>query len=421
MLTLRWGPRQIPVPRALSDWPVLDAPGLAPSAAAAAPWRRAAARAAEMAAASLGPAGRLALVIPDRTRPLPLPDLLPPLLRELAARGVGPRRVTIVPASGMHRPMSAGELAEWIGEEAAGSGALLAPHDARAPAVLLGTTRSGVPVAAHPAVALAGTALVVGRIVFHYLAGFGGGRKLLVPGTAALHTIVAVHSRCLAPRAGAGRHPRARAGILDGNPVHEAACEAAGLFPPAVAIHVSLDAAGSIAEARAGDVVDAHAQAARTYGAAHRVTLDDPLDAVVVSAGGHPADRDLVQAHKALDAVAPVVKDGGTVVLVAACRDGLGNPELAEGLALGGPAEIERELRRRFRVGVHTALALAEKTRRLQVAALSELPDEALALCGMRRVGSLDEAAALVRERHGAAARAALAPRGGALVYDVSG
>ena len=167
--------------------------------------------------------------------------------------------------------------------------------------------------------------------------------------------------------------------------------------------------------------MDAHAAATERYAAVNRVTVAAPLDAVIVSAGGHPSDRDLVQAHKALDAVAPVIKDGGTVVLVAACRDGLGNPELAAGLSLGDPDAIERELRQRFRVGVHTALALAEKTRRLRVAALTELPDDALALAGMRRVASLDEAAALVRARHGAGARVALAPRGGFLVYELSG
>ena len=147
--------------------------------------------------------------------------------------------------------------------------------------------------------------------------------------------------------------------------------------------------------------------------------LDAPLDVVIVSAGGAPADRDLVQAHKALDAVAPVVRDGGTVVLVAACGDGAGNRELADGLALGAPEAIENELRREFRVGLHTALALAEKTRRLRVMALTELPDELLAAARIERVASLDEAARKVAGQAAPGPRRALAPRGGSLLYEV--
>ena len=127
---------------------------------------------------------------------------------------------------------------------------------------------------------------------------------------------------------------------------------------------------------------------------------------MIVSAGGAPADRDLVQAHKALDAVAPVVRDGGTVVLVAACGDGAGNRELVDGLALGPPAAIEAELRRAFRVGLHTALALAEKTRRLRVLALTELPGELLAAARIERIASLDEAARVIAAVRRAAGRA---------------
>jgi nickel-dependent lactate racemase len=313
--------------------------------------------------------------------------------------------------------MSPAELRAWIGPDAAARVAVL-PHDADAPAAFLGTTASGIPVAAHPAVARAGAVLALGRIVFHYLAGFGGGRKMLVPGVAARSTILAVHRRCLAARPGAGRHLSARAGRLEGNPVHEAAVEAARLFPPATLLHLTDGAEGGWAAA-VGDAFEDHARTAARYAAAHRVLLDAPLDAVIVSAGGAPADRDLVQAHKALDAVAPVVRDGGTVVLVAACGDGAGNREMSEGLALGTPAAIEDELRRDFRVGLHTALALAEKTRRLRVMALTELPDELLSAASIERVASLDEAARKVAGQTAPGSRRALAPRGSSLLYEV--
>lgn len=408
--TLLYGTSRLAVPAAWASWPALDAPGLPAVDDPAGAWAMAARAAAARVSAALGSRGRLALIVPDRTRALPLPELLPPVVDALEAHGIARGRLVLVPASGIHRPMTHAELSAWTG---APGGIALAPHDADAPAVRVGRTGDGIDVVAHPAAARADALLALGRIVFHYLAGFGGGRKMLVPGVAARRTIHAVHARCLHAEAGRGRHPRAANGVLDGNPVHEAASAAARLFPPATVLHVALARDGRIARACAGDAVDDHARLAREYAAANEVVLEAPLDAVAVSAGGHPTDRDLVQAHKALEAAAPVVRDGGVVILAAACGEGIGNREVERALGRGHAAAIEAGLRAEFRVGEHTALALRLKTARLRVIAVTELPDEALALAGMERARSLDHAASLV----GSAARGALAPRGGSLLY----
>jgi len=413
---LPFGAERLPLPEACGEWAWLDAPPI--ERRADRPFAGAAREAARRAAVDLGSRGRLALVVPDRTRPLPLPRMLPVLLRALAEEGIAPARLQVVPASGIHRPMPHDELASWLGPGAQGIAAL--PHDADAPGTALGMSASRIPVVAHPAVARADAVLAIGRIVFHYLAGFGGGRKMLVPGVAARNTILAVHSRCLSSAPGGGRHPLARAGTLTGNPVHEAACEAAHLFPPATLIHVELAEDGNLS-AEAGDSFGDHARASARYAASHRVAADAAYDAVIVSAGGDPTDRDLVQAHKALDAVAPIVRDGGTVLLVAACLDGVGNRELTEGLSLGSPAAIDAALRRSFRVGLHTALALAEKTRRMRVLGLTALPDEVLSLARIERVTSLAEGVRTIVERHGSGVRAAIAPRGAALAYSLAG
>lgn len=409
------------VPSALGGAVILDAPGLPPHSDPVTLWRRAAREAAERIAPLLGPRERLALVVPDRTRPLPLPEVLPLFLQALDKAGIPPQRITLAPASGIHKPMGGKELADWIGHAAAASGVLLAPHDADGPGLLLGHTPERIPVVAHPAVARAGGILTLGRIVFHYLAGFGGGRKMLVPGVAARRTILAMHGRCLSPVPGEGRHPAARAGILEGNPVNQAACAAARVFPQTVAVHVLLGPGGTLSDILVGDLFDDHSRACARYAAANRVRVTEPFDAVIVAAGGHPSDRDLVQAHKALDAIAPVVKDGGSVVFVACCGDGVGNQEVLDGLRLGSPAAIETALRRNFRVGLHTALAWAIKTHRLRVLAVTQLPADLLPLTRMEPVANLEEAAEEIHRRHGRSARLALAPRGGALIYQLGG
>lgn len=361
--------------------------------------------------------GHIALIIPDRTRPLPLPTLLPPLLDALDAQGIAMRRVVIVPASGIHRPMGRAELASWIGEDAARSTSMLAPHDCDAPCRRVGTTSDGISVAVHPAVATAAALLVVGRIVFHYLAGFGGGRKMLVPGVASRGTVLAVHARCLAERAGAGRHPRARAGVLDGNPVNEAALGAALCLPPAIALHITLAASGALESIEAGDLLDDHRRACRRFAAHAQVLVEAPFDGAIVATGSRAASRDLVQAHKALDAVAPIVRDGGVVLLVARCEDGVGNEEVRAGLRLGSTEAIERRLREHFSVGGHTALALLEKTTRLRVLALTNLDAESCRLAKITPVRSWDEGLLAFRTAVGPSARVAVAPSGASLLY----
>ncbi|MDQ7008054.1 MAG: lactate racemase domain-containing protein [Acidobacteriota bacterium] len=378
--------------------------------------RPAARQAAAAVARRLRGGGRLALVVPDRTRPLPLAGLLPPVARALQDAGIDLSRVSLLSASGMHRPMTPGELRAWIGPEACEGFTRLEPHDARGPCARLGVTSSGIDVLAHPAAAEAAALLVLGRLVFHYVAGFGGGRKMLVPGIAGIETIVAMHARCLSPRPGSGRHPACRPGRLEGNPVHEAACQAAALFPPAVGLHVVVEPGAVMTRVTAGDLFTDHRREARRFAATHRVTVPEPVPALVVSAGGHPLDRNMVQANKALAAVTEIVRPGGAILLLARCADGVGNPELLEGLRLGSSTAIEQELRRRFRVGLHTALALRGFCRTFRVLALTEADDEVLELAGIERVADLAAGLARIGEITGDEP-VVVAPRGAGLLY----
>lgn len=414
MREIPYGDEALEIPPKAASWPLL-LPGALPRSGAS-PLDLAFRSAAQWALGRLRGGGRLAIVVPDRTRPLPLVTWLPRLLELFGEAGVPARHPAIVPASGIHAPMSVEELSAWVGREVVDAGVRLLPHDADAPAARIGVTTSGIDVALHPTLADADALLAIGRLVFHYLAGYGGGRKMLAPGCASRPTILALHRRCLDEDPARGRHPLARAGVLEGNPVNEAACEVASLLPEARALHVALDAAGGCALARFGDLVRDHARAAEAYGAAQRVEVEEPLEEIIVSAGGHPVDRDLVQAHKALDAVAPILAPGARVLLVARCRDGAGNRETLDALRLGSSSGINDALRRDFRVGAHTALALREKTEKYRVSFLGELSDETLDLAGMERAASLE--AWVVRGK--AHARAAIAPRGASALYSLS-
>lgn len=336
--------------------------------------------------------GRLTLVVPDRTRPLPLKHLLPTILNGVLSMQKSPRRISIVVASGMHRPLQPEDYRENLGMDAWPRNSTLFVHDCRDAADLLGSTKCGIPVCAHPSVARADAVGILAAVVFHYLAGFGGGRKMLLPGVAAKRSILALHRRCLNDGPRGGRHAAAHQGILDENPLHEASLAAAALFPPKVAMHCLLGSDGSLADARVGDLANDYRIACTAYAAERSFVCDEPFDSAVVCAGSAAQGFDLVQAHKALDAVAPIVRDDGAIVLVARCPGGVGNPELEEGLALGSAEKIEAELRREFRVGWHTALALRKKTSEKRVAILSEIDETPARASGMKVLRSIDEA-----------------------------
>lgn len=189
------------------------------------------------------------IVVCDLTRPVPNVRLLPPLLQSLAQGGIPENRVTVLLATGTHRPNTEVEIVQILGGDLAARLRVvnhdctdLAKHQA------FGITPRGVPVYLDRVYTEADVRITVGLIEPHFMAGYSGGRKLVMPGIAALPTIQAWHSpRFL-------EHPRARAGSVDGNPVHEENRYIAGLCPPDLICDVTLDANRQITGVFAGDL-----------------------------------------------------------------------------------------------------------------------------------------------------------------------
>lgn len=339
------------------------------------------------------PGDRVAVVVPDATRSAALELTLPAVLA--AVHAAGPSEVLVRIANGTHRRATAAELARLA---ALAGGAPVGDRDADDPAAHEALGRSGAGVARIDREAARADKLVlVGAISFHYLAGFGGGGKLLAPGLADRATALAIHRRCLADP-GPGRHPAARPGVLEGNPLQEAIAGILALAPPAFLVQVALTRGKRPAAFFAGAVGPAHAAAASFHRRAHERRVGDALDLVVASAGGNPSDLNLYQAHKALEAACRAVRPGGAVVLAAACPEGLGADALAEAVARWPtPDAHEAALRTEFGVARHTALALRRKTAAARCVLVSRgvEPDVARAL-GFTPAADLEEAARIV-------------------------
>jgi nickel-dependent lactate racemase len=350
---------------------------------------------------------RPCLVVPDRTRPLPLAPLVKAIVASLRPRGYG-EKPALVFASGTHRPMRAEEMDAALGD----ARPLVEPyaHDADGGPLALvddGVTR------VHQQVALASGLICIGPISFHYLAGFGGGRKLLLPGVSDRKTATAIHRACLRDNP-PGRAPGAKAGVLEDNPLHRAIRARLTRLPPAAGLSVVVEH-GRVPDAEAGELLTHHAALADRYAAERHLALTGQLGACVVSAGGHPYDVDLVQAHKALRAVAPILQDGARVVLVAELPAGLGHARLADWVSTGTAAEQLSRLLERFSIGEQTAWSLRTLLDRFDVGLVSSLDDATTKKLGMQPLAA-EAVPAFVAGR----GPVGVVPRGAQLLYSVT-
>lgn len=386
------------------EWPAACVRAvLAPRAEQRQPLAPAALRAAlEPLAAECAGVRSAAIVVPDITREAAVSVVLPPLLELLDQAGIGADKVRLLFALGIHRPLAREEQARIVGSEAAARVALY-NHDAHdAGNVLLGFTSQGIAVRVSPLAAAADLVLLLGTTTFHYMAGYGGGRKLVVPGVAAYETALAAHRLMLAPSPAKGWHPRCRPGVLEGNPVHEAMREAAAMLPRVRAATVLLDARKQPLACYAGAVDASLAAAIADYDPRHRFAIERRAPVVVASAGGHPRDLNVVQAHKALAHARQALARGGILVLVACCREGWGHPTFARWFDLPDIDALEARLRSdAYEINGQTAYSILRTTTEHEVLLLSSLPDADVRRMRMTPIRSLEEARRHIERRLG--------------------
>jgi nickel-dependent lactate racemase len=263
------------------------------------------------------PGQTVAISMCDGTRPQPRHLMIPAVLEELDGI-VRMEDVTILVATGTHRGNTEEELRRMLGDEVL-SAVRVVNHDARDRSTLtyLGEHGAGVPVWLNTEWVQADLRITTGFVEPHFFAGFSGGPKLVAPGLAALETVLTLHD---AARIG---HPDAIWGICEGNPVHDDVRAVVGAVGDVhFALDVTLNREQQIVQAFGGELFAMH-RAARE--AAHRTAMrevPDRFEVVVTTNSGFPLDQNLYQAVKGMSAAATVVREGGTIVCAAECRDG---------------------------------------------------------------------------------------------------
>lgn len=350
------------------------------------------------------PGEKICIVISDTTRAWQKMDFyLPYIVNELSRAGVEDKNITFLCATGSHRPQTGEEHRTLLGEKLNRRFEVV-DHDCRNDVnlVRLGTTSFGTPVIVNRTAVESDHIILTGAIVFHDLAGWGGGKKSILPGICAYESIMTNHALSLNPKVGEGINPLVRCGNTDNNPIHMDMMEAAAFVNPSFLFNVIIDEQGNIGKAVAGDYIKAHEAGRKMVDEIDSAYIEEKADMVLVSAGGYPKDIDLYQASKALVNAKEAVKDGGNIILLAECIEGFGGEEVQLMLEeFSDNCSREKALRESFSVAKYTGYLITEIAERFNVILVSSIEPRKMRNSGIRAVAGLHEAMDIVRKTDG--------------------
>lgn len=321
------------------------------------------------------PGDTVAFICNDSTRVANSFDFMPVLVSAMNRWGVPDENMKIVFALGSHRPMSREEMAREVGEEVAGRLKMFNSIATQSEDFeYFGETSRGTPVWIHKELCNVDHVILTGTIVDHYFSGYGGGRKAILPGCAALETIRLNHSHML--------ESAATLGVLDGNPCYEDQMEGVRLFARGRSLflfNAILDAKHRFLKMFAGDFDLAHRKACEFVDEVYGSTIDKEADLVIASCGGYPKDINVYQMQKTMDNAMCAVREAGVVLLFAQCSEGSGSAKLEETFArLKTREAIRSELENNFQIGANKAFAITRPLSKARFILVTDL-DPAMA------------------------------------------
>lgn len=322
------------------------------------------------------PGETVLIVVPDVTGRTASGQIVNLLVRRLIAGGTMPFDIRVIFATGIHRKVTEAEKAEIVTPFIAQRIKML-DHEPRdlMQIIKFEPTASGIPVEINRAVVEHDHTIIIGGIGFHYFAGFTGGRKLICPGLASPRTISATHKLAFDCEFHT-RRDGVKAGKLAGNAVNEAFMEVVRRLPPSFAISSIVNENGEAVEIFAGDWETSHEKACGFYAENHTIKVPEKREIVIVSGGGFPLDLNMIQAHKALDMAANACLDGGTILFLAECKNGLGRNDFLKWFEAKSSEDLAEKLCKKYQVNGQTAWSLLKKAENFNVQIITDLSNE---------------------------------------------
>lgn len=315
------------------------------------------------------------IVISDKTRLCGYPEYLPWLTEVLNNKGAKKENITFYIAYGTHPKQTEEESLNSYGDTY--KVYRFIHHDCFDQESLteLSKTSRGTPVKVRKDVLNSSLLICFGAISHHYFAGFGGGRKLLFPGLADRKAIYSNHGLFLdmsTSRLAEGCQP----GILEGNPIAEDLKEIDSYMPPNISIHGILDSTGKVSKLLLGRTYEDFETACREHDSYYRSGIEKQYDLVIASSGGYPKDINFIQGHKSVHHSAAFVKDGGKLIILCECIDGIGSNYFLKYLEAGSFENAFMMLEENYEGNGGTALSMMTKTNRIDIHMHTDLSDQ---------------------------------------------
>lgn len=353
------------------------------------------------------PGEKIVIVTSDITRPLPSKVVLPVVIEELAKAGVKNEDITVVFALGSHRKHTEEEMKYLVGEDIYNRISCI-DSDTK-DFVHFGYTENKTPIDIFTPVAKADRRICLGNIEYHYFAGYSGGAKAIMPGVSTRGAIQANHSRMV--------EDAAHAGNITTNPVRKDIEDTIKLIPIDFIVNVVLNEKKEIINAAAGHYIDAHREGCKFLDSFYKIPIKEKADIVISSIGGYPKDLNLYQAQKALDNAKHAVKNGGIIILVASCKEGLGEDVFEEWLLEAKkPEDLIQRIKTTFVLGGHKAAAIAMVLQNSRVFLVSELKPEFVRNIFLEPYSDVQSALDSAYEALGENSKVILVPHGGSIL-----
>lgn len=346
------------------------------------------------------------IIANDTTRVANTYVFMPLLLNYLNAQGIPDENIKILFALGTHRDMPHEEMVSEVREEVARRVKMYNSSCKKSEDfVHLGETSFGTPVEVNKHAVEADVLIATGSVVHHFFAGFGGGRKAVLPGVTSFDCVRKNHSLML--------NPEAMIGQLEGNPIYDDQIEGVAMCPPTFLLNVVLNGEKEFTGIFAGNYITAHKAACDFVNKQNGVEIGEEADIVIATCGGFPKDINIYQSQKTMDNAVKAVKQGGVVILLAECREGSGSPVFDETVKTHDTLQsIEDSVRADFQIGRHKAYAVTRLMKKADFYLLSKIDDEFAKTAFFTPVHSMEEALEKAYAKMGKDAKIILMPHG---------
>ncbi|MBU3182586.1 nickel-dependent lactate racemase [Clostridium psychrophilum] len=358
----------------------------------------------------------ICIVLPDITRLWQKSAIyLPIIVDELLGAGIRKEDILFISATGSHRNQTEDEYRQLLGDKLYGKFNII-DHDCNDQdnLIYLGKTSFGTPVSINKKAMNCDHIIITGGIVYHFLVGWSGGKKSILPGIASYETIMENHGLSLNENLGDGTRPEIRCGNIINNPVHLDMEEAASFVKPSFMFNVIMGSDGNISAAVAGNYLKAHEQGRKYVDQSDSFTIKEKADLVIATAGGFPKDINFYQSSKLLMNSREAVKKGGTIIALTECSEGLGGNDEVRSMLMNYNTLIEREeaLRKCYSISKHVSVLACETAHNFNLILVSNLDPKFLKNTGIKIVRTIDEALDLAYKQNGRNLKTFIMPQG---------